>query len=140
MIRERCDVDQSPTNDPMDDDQPLFLPAEFEREHLDEARRVVSSSRGGRAMARRVTSAAIPQRGGPERTHIGVAVLIHAVAALLLVIIALATGTWAVGLAMLGMLAISLAVVIRVLHVMAQNRVAEKQEPDRSRPHPRRPR
>lgn len=133
-------MDRTPMDEPMDDDQPLFLPEEFEREHLDDARRTVANTRGGRAIARRVTAAAVP-RGRPRvRTRVGIAVLVHAVASLLVVTIAVATGTWAVGLAMLGLVAVSLGVVARVLHVMGQNRVPTPPQPDPSRPHPRRPR
>jgi hypothetical protein len=132
-------VDHTPTNDPMDEDRPLYLPEEFERDHLVEARRAVANSRGGRAVARRVTSAALP-RGVPRaRTHVGIAVAVHAVAALLVLAIAAATGTWAVGLAMLGMVAISLAGVVGVLHVVARNGAPVPKEPDPSRPDPHRP-
>lgn len=127
-------------NEPMDDGRPLYLPEEFEREHLEEARRAVASSRGGRAIARRVTSAALP-RGVPRvRTHVGIAVLVHAVAALLVMVIAAATGTWAVGLAMLGLVVVSLGVVAWVLHVLDRRRAPAPTEPNRSGSDPRRPR
>jgi len=132
-------VDQSPMNQPMDDDQPLFLPEEFEREHLEEARRAVAQTRGGRAVARRVTSATIPRMGDRARTRLGIAVLVHAVAALMVLVIAIATGTWLVGLAMWGMLVISLGVTARVLHVMDQSRAPSPTERPTSRPRPRRP-
>lgn len=132
-------MDHTPMDEPIDDDQPLFLPEEFEREHLDDARRTVANTRGGRAIARRVSSAAVP-RGGPRvRTHVGIAVLVHAVAALLVLTIAAATGTWAVGFAMLVLVAVSLGVVARVLHVMARDGVPAPPRSDPSRPHPRRP-
>lgn len=132
-------MDYTPKNEPMDDDPPLYLPEAFEREHLDEARRAVANSRGGRAIARRVTAAALP-RGVPRaRTHLGIAIAVHAVAALLVLVIAAATGTWAVGIVMLGLVAISLGGVARVLHVMATNRAPVPRESDPSRPDPRRP-
>lgn len=132
-------VDTTPTNDPMDEDRPLYLPESFEREHLAEARRAVVASRGGRAIARRVTSAALPRGVARARTHVGIAAVVHAVAALLVLVIAAATGTWAVGLAMLGLVAISFGGVAWVLHVMARNEAPVPREPDPSRPDPRRP-
>ena len=132
-------VDHTPMNDPMDEDRPLYLPPEFEREHLDEARRAVANSRGARAVARRVSTAALPRGGARARTHIGIAVVVHAVAALFVVVIAAATGTWAVGLAMLGLVAISLGGVAWVLHVMARNDAPVPKQQDPSRPDPRRP-
>jgi len=132
-------VDTTPSNDPMDEDLPLYLPEEFEREHLAEARRAVVASRGGRAIARRITSAALPRGMAGARTHVGIAVVVHAVAAVLVLVIAAATGTWAVGLAMLGLVAISLGGVAWVLRVMARNGAPVPMEPDPSRPDPGRP-
>jgi hypothetical protein len=124
---------------PMDDDQPLYLPEEFEREHLDEARRVVAASRGGRAIARRVT-ATLPGRDGRGRSPLAIAASIHAVAALFVITITVATGTWAIGLVMLGLTAVSFAVVARVLHVLAAGHVRQPAAPDAPRPRPRGPR
>jgi hypothetical protein len=109
----------------MSDDQPLYLPEEFEREHLDDARRSVANSRGRRAAVRRVAVAAVSPRDARRRRSLGIASLLHAVAAVSVLAISAATGTWGVGLAMLVMVAISLAVTARMLHVMAAARERE---------------
>jgi hypothetical protein len=122
----------------MSDDQPLYVPEDFEREHLDDARRSVANSRGGRAIARRMVSAGIVGRDPRHRRSRGIAGLVHAAASLLVVAIAAATGTWGVGLVMLGLVAVSLAVVIRVLHVVAEARERELAESPSPRPPQRR--
>jgi hypothetical protein len=112
----------------MSDDQPLYLPEEFEREHLDDARRSVAESRGRRAAVRRVAVAVSP-RDARRRRSLGIAAMLHAAAAVLVLAISAATGTWVVGLAMLAMVAISLAVTARVLHVLGAAREREAAAP-----------
>lgn len=130
-------MDQTPMNDPMDDDQPLYLPEELEREHLAEARRAVANSRGSRALAGRIASSALP-RGGPRvRRQVRIAAWMHAVAAVLVIVIAAVTSTWTIGLAMSGLIAISLGAVVWVLHVIARNGATSPSESDPSRPDPR---
>jgi hypothetical protein len=109
----------------MSDDQPLYLPEEFEREHLADARRSVADGRGRRAAVRRVAAAAVSPRDARRRWSLAVAWMLHAVAAVLVLAISAATGTWVVGLVMLVMVAISMAVTARVLHVLAVARARE---------------
>jgi hypothetical protein len=100
---------------PSSDDAPLYVPEEFEVEHLEAARRSVASSRGGR---RPVPRAAPPAAGGgeaPERRWRVLAVSLHAVAAVLSIAIAALSGTWLVGA--LGVVTIGLSLIV-VLHAI----------------------
>lgn len=134
-------MDDTPMDEvPMDDDQTLYVPEAFEREHLDDARRAVANSRGARAAARRVTAATTSTIGRTGRSRLGIVILIHALAALFVVTIAIATGTWAVGGVLLVLVASSLAVVSRVLHVLAIDDAPQPAQPPTPRPNPRHPR
>lgn len=97
---------------PSSDDAPLYVPEEFEVEHLEAARRSVASSRGGR---RSVSRAAPPAAGGgevPERRWRVLALSLHAVAAVLSIAIAALSGTWVVGALGLVTIGLSLLVVL----------------------------
>ena len=77
---------------------PVYVPEEFQEEHLDEARRTVANSRGVRAVARRLT---VPKPDGDVSAvvHRWLPYIYgaHAVAALLALVFAVATSTFGVG-------------------------------------------
>lgn len=115
-------------------DEPLYVPEEFEAEHLEEARRRLASSRGPRRIARRVTSTVSRRRGTSARQQfLGVAALLHALAAVLAMAISALTGTWLIGLTLVALAGLSLATVVRVLHVVEQARERETVPPRQQR-------
>lgn len=100
---------------PADDDAPLYVPAEFEAEHLDDARRTVIRSALVRKRGRTGT-----RRSRLERWRAG-AVFAHLIAGAIAVVIAAVTGTWGIGVSVLAVLALSLGVSLTVFGRIAQS-------------------
>ena len=106
-------------------DEPFYVPEEFERDHLVDAKRTVArSTRAQRPhrtlMARRPST----QRG---RTRL-VVTAIHLLATLLLVALAALTETWLIAAALLAVVAVSLLVSLRLVDVAQQAQVTEPQQ------------
>ena len=96
---------------PADDGSPLFVPTEFEAEHLDDARRAVIRSLVRRGRVRSLGERAI----GPRRGWRSIAVIAHLTAVTIALVFAAVTGTWAVGFAVIASVVVSLPVSLPVL-------------------------
>lgn len=112
-------------NTPMSDDAPLYVPREFEREHLEEARRSVASASKGQGVAHRVMSMVRRSGSAQRRRSIGLAILLHGLAALLVLTISAVTGTWLIGLTVVGFVALSLFGSVRLLQHLHESRHPE---------------
>ena len=129
----RCPQEVAIVDTAGNDETPLFVPDEFQSEHLDDARRTVTRSRARRQLARQVTKAA-SWRGGQGSPHPrlrGLAYLLHALAAVLALAFAAITSTWFVGLAVVVFVGLSLATVLRVLVVIERAQLEEAQKQPR---------
>ena len=113
-----------------DGETPLYVPQEFQLEHLDDARRTVSRSPARRQAARYAARAASwPSVGrSPQQWLRGLAYLLHVLAAALALAFAAITSTWLVGLAVVGFVGLSLAAVLRLLVVIERAREEEAQQ------------
>ncbi|MFP4312665.1 MAG: hypothetical protein ACLFS9_11895 [Nitriliruptoraceae bacterium] len=107
---------------PADGELPLYVPSEFEVEHLDEARRTVIRSHLPKGRPRWVTPRA---SGRPVDRYL--VILLHLTAAVLTLAVSAMTGTWREGLALLLGVAVSLSVTLLVLHRISRRR---RREPD----------
>jgi fatty acid desaturase len=103
-----------------DQDPPLYVPAEFEAEHLADARRTVILS----AM-RRNGSSSLAGRGIDMPRRRAVALLAHLAALTIALVFSAVTGTWVAGIVVLVVVSGSLGVTLWVIsHV-------ERQQADR---------
>ena len=107
---------------PANDDAPLFVPEEFEREHLEDAHRTVAGTSGHQRVDRRIASVMRSRKGTSRHWSFTLALVMHAVAAVLLLAITVVTGTWTAGGIVLGLVALSLAVTLRLLRHVEQPR------------------
>ena len=100
-----------------EDDAPLYVPAEFEAEHLDEARRRVARTRGSRRLVHR-TAAAVTGGGdrSPRRRALRFALFaVHVLATAFTLAISALTGTWFVGLTVTALITVSFLAIMRTL-------------------------
>jgi uncharacterized integral membrane protein len=88
-----------------DPEGPVFVPAAFEAEYLEEARREVAASHGGSVRAAQDRPPGSPQRARTLRTMLGVGLVV-----LVVLVIAGVTNTGTVGVTVLLIVAISLGV------------------------------
>lgn len=114
-------------NSPLNENSPLFVPEEFEREHLAAARRRVAESRGSRRLLRRTShgigSLAVPAGARPLHRFLGVACLLHGPAAVLILAVTVITQAWLVGLALLLLLVVTLgALLFTIRRIRSQDR------------------
>jgi hypothetical protein len=107
---------------PANDDAPLFVPEEFQLEHLEEAHRTVAKTSGRQHVGRRIVSVVHSGKGTSRHWSFALAVIVHAVAALLLLAITAVTDTWAAGGIVLGLVALSLAVTLALLRSVERRR------------------
>ena len=112
-------------NIPSDSDEPLFVPDEFEAEHLDEARRVISSNTGVRRAARKLAASVAGQRDHPRQRILRLVSILHGIAVVCAIAISAVTGTWLIGLAVAVMVGLSLLIALRLFHTIGQARDKE---------------
>lgn len=106
-------------------DEPFYVPAEFEREHLADAQRTVArSARVQRPHRKLIAYRPATARG---RTRL-VVVAVHLLAAVLLVALAVLTETWPIAAALLAIVGVSLVVVLRLVDLARQPEVTEPQQ------------
>jgi len=111
-------VDDLPAND----DAPLFVPEEFQLEHREEAHRMVASTSGRQRVGRRIASVVGSRKDASRHWSFALAVAVHALAALLLLVITAVTGTWTAGGIVLGLAGLSLVVTLRILRSCERRR------------------
>jgi hypothetical protein len=103
------------------DDDPLFVPDEFEAEHLEQARRMVQAKSERRSIGQRFVRLATGRRGGtPKQRLTSLIVSLHGVAVLFAVVISAVTGTWLPGVAVSALIGLSLWTAFRLIHVIKQ--------------------
>ena len=115
------------------DEDPLFVPDEFEAEHLEEARRTVASRTGIRSVPRRLAPSVVGRRGdAPKQRFTRLIVSLHVIAVLFAIVISAVNGTWLVGLAMTAVIGLSLWTAIRLVRTIEQvhaHELAQRQQP-----------
>ncbi len=109
-----------------DDDPPLYVPAEFEAEHLADARRTVILSLMRRDCPPSFASPARETRGRPA-----VVLFAHLVAVAMTLVFTIVTGTWLAGIVVLVAVASSLLVTSSVTRRLGGNQaVRRRRRPD----------
>lgn len=113
-------LDHPHAHPPEEDDSPLYVPAEFQADHLEEARRHVARSRGLRHSARRLTAtvAATENASVGRRRALRLMAIMHAIAAVFAVVISAIVGAWLVGSFVIALIGVSLGITARVLYAL----------------------
>ena len=120
------------------DDDPLFVPDEFEAEHLEEARRTIASRTGIRSVPRRLAPSVVGRHSdAPKQRFTRLIVSLHGIAVVFAIVISAVTGTWLIGLAMTAVIGLSLWTAIRLVRTIERvhaHELAQRQQPQQ-RPH-----
>lgn len=117
------------------DDEPLFVPDEFEAAHLKQARRAVASTTGARGLGRRLTSSLAGRHTGSAQQRVTRLLwIVHGIAVIVTLALSAVTDTWLIGLAVSALIGLSLLTATRLVHVVERvhaHESAQRRHPQR---------